>query len=144
MKDKNCNYSITVQKAWEISKSWKKAAIIWRALDHLFVIGAFAASVAVVYVSGTIGNSKEWIIGLSSIAALLTLTGFACNPTRYMSNYRAAFHRLNEALIANTDDQGLVKGKEGYIAIGNAINEGEMLIGRTYEVDYAFMDKPRI
>ena len=98
-------YNISLKKAWALSKSWKRAAIIWRTLDHIFSIGSFAASVAVIFVSGISKNDDNTsvinlaIIFFSSLAALLTLTGFACNPTKYMTNYRMAFQLLNQSCI---------------------------------------------
>ncbi|MCR5736123.1 MAG: hypothetical protein K6G64_00570 [Eubacterium sp.] len=129
-------YIINLNKAWSLSKSWKRAAIIWRTLDHIFVIGSFTFSIFVVFISAIDSNAKILIIVFSSLAAIFTLIGFACNPTKYMREYRLAFQILNEALISYTDEEGKIKGgKNGYIAIGEAIKKGERYIGKTFEVD---------
>ena len=53
-----------------------------------------------------------------------------------MSNYRSAFQILNEALVLNTNDSGMIKTPDGYELITKAIITGEKYIGRTFEVDY--------
>lgn len=128
-------YAISVNKAWALSKSWKRASIIWRTLDHIFALGAFAASMFVTYMAAEYSNKENVIIIVSSFAALLTLMGFACNPIKYMTNYRIAFQVLNTALVENTDAKGNIKnGEKGRKAIIDAIIRGEKYIGRTYAV----------
>ena len=134
-------YTISLSKAWALSKSWKRAAIIWRTLDHFFSIGSFASSVAVIFISGISNNASNpsainiGIICFSSLAALLTLTGFACNPTKYMTNYRLAFQVLNQALVENTDENGRISNENGFEIIRDAITKGEQYIGQTFDVD---------
>lgn len=124
-----------IDKAWDLSKSWKRAVIIWRTLEHFFVVGSFAASVSVIYISAEYPGNKEIVIALSSIAAILTIMSFACNPTKYMTNYRMAFEVLNDALISNTDKDGNFNGTdEGWKEIIEAVKQGEKFIGRTYEL----------
>lgn len=129
-------YAISLSKAWSLSKLWLRTSIMWRVLTHIFAVGASAASFAVVYISKSGQNSDHIVIILSLLSALLTLVGFACNPTRYMLNYRAAFQILNDALIRNTDEEGrIIDDPAGYEAIRSAIIEGERLIDKTYEVE---------
>lgn len=65
--------------------------------------------------------------------------GFACNPIKYMTNYRAAFQVLNAALIENTDDKGnIIDEVGGRMAIIQTIKKGEQYIGRTYDVNINF------
>lgn len=128
-------YIISLDKAWSLSKEWKRAAIIWRTLDHIFSIGSFLASISVIYISAA-NKDDTLVIILSSIAATLTLTTFACNPGKYMSNYRSAFQILNEALVLNTDDSGMINTPDGCEIIQKAIITGEKYIGRTFDVDY--------
>lgn len=136
MSCKQVNYYITLDKAWSLSKEWCRAAIIWRTLDHLFVLGSFGFSMATVYVAAEIENATAWIIVLSALSGILSMTGFACNPVKYMTNYRAAFQLLNEALVENTDEYGrLINGQEGRRAIKRAIKKAEQYIGRTFEID---------
>lgn len=128
---------ININKAWELSKLWKNAAIIWRIMDHLFAIGSFSASVSVVFISTTISTSQIAIVTLSSISAILTLMGFACSPMKYMKNYRTAFQILNSALVSNTDEKGhFVGDDEAWKEIINAIIEGEKYIGKTFETEF--------
>lgn len=130
--------ALTLSKIWKLSKIWRNASIIWQTVNHVFAIGASAASFAVVFVSGTIENATSAIIILSLTSALLTLVGFACNPTRYMLNYRIAFQILNNALVSNTNEKGeIIGGAGGYEAIHQAIIAGERYIGKTYEVDFS-------
>lgn len=125
-----------IEKAWELSKSWKKAVIIWRTVEHFFVVGSFAASIITIYISAEYPDLNEIVIVLSSIAAVLTVMGFACNPTKYMTNYRMAFELLNDALVSNTDKNGNFNGTdEGWKEIVEAVKQGEKYIGKTYEVN---------
>lgn len=55
-KERKPQEQFNLSRAWEISKSWKRGAIIWRLLDHFFVVGAFAFSIAVVYLSAENGG----------------------------------------------------------------------------------------
>ena len=136
MSRKKDNYNITIDKAWSLSKEWCRAAIIWRTLDHVFVLGSFGFSMATVYVAAEMENATAWIIALSALSGILSMTGFACNPVKYMTNYRAAFQLLNEALVENTDEYGrLINGSEGRRAITRAIKKAEQYIGRTFEID---------
>ena len=129
------NKIINLEKAWRLSKSWKNAAIIWRMLEHFFTVGSFVASVIVIYVSAEYDNCKSVVIALSTLAAMLTVMEYACNPGKYMSNYRMAFEMLNSALISNTDREGNFSGGEqGWKEIGIAIERGEKYIGKTYDV----------
>ncbi len=131
-------YTINLNKAWALSKSWKNSAIIWRTLDHLFAIGAFSFSILVVYICTIeIANRDIFIVFFSSLSAVLSLVGFACNPTKYMQGYRMAFQILNDALISNTDEYGNIKSKNGYEEIGDAIKQAERYIGTTFEVGKA-------
>ena len=50
-------YTITLEKAWSLSKEWKRAAIIWRTLDHFFVLGSFGFSMATVYLAAEVENT---------------------------------------------------------------------------------------
>jgi hypothetical protein len=125
---------MNLRRAWEVSKSWKRGAIIWRFLEHVFAVGAFASSIAVVYISATAENDRIQIILFSSMAAILTLMNFALNPTKYMSNYRLAFETLNAALVENTGKDGsLMYGDVSWAAIVNAIKQGETYISRTFD-----------
>ena len=118
-----------------LSKSWKKAAIIWRAFDHILVLGSFVASMFATYIAAEFTNKERTIIIASAVAGLLTLMGFACNPSKYMTNYRIAFQILNAALIENTDENGNIKNTEyARKAIIDAIIYGEKYIGKTYDV----------
>lgn len=128
-------YTITLDKAWSLSKEWKKAAIIWRALDHIFVLGSFTASMFAAYIAAESDNGTSIIIILSSLAALLTLMGFACNPSKYMTNYRKAFDILNDALVSNTDAEGQLIKNDNRVAITDAIKRAEKYIGKTFDVD---------
>lgn len=106
VKSDNAKRAITLSKAWMLSKSWKRAAIIWRFLDHFFAIGSFAASILTVYIASGASEDDPLIIVLSSISAFLSLSGFACNPRKYMIGYRKAFQELNQALVEHTDENG--------------------------------------
>ena len=129
-------YTINLNKAWSLSKSWKKAAIIWRTLDHIFAIGSFSFSIVVVFICSVMDDTRLLSIIFSSLAAILTLVGFACNPTKYMRGYRRAFQVLNAALVLHTDEHGNIKNTQnGYLAIQEAIIKGERFIGKTFEVD---------
>lgn len=131
----NRDKTINLKKAWWLVKYWKRAAIIGRALDHFFAVGSFVASVSVIYVSAELNSPKTIIIVLSSIAAMLTVMGYACNPTRDMVNYRIAFEVLNDALISNTDKDGnLIDDQNSWGEIAKAIIQGEKYIGKTYNV----------
>lgn len=131
----NKEYNITLNKAWSLSKEWKMAAIIWRTLDHVFVLGSFMASMLATYVAAERENDNNIIIVLSAIAAFLTLMGFACNPSKYMTNYRKAFDVLNDALISNTDVEGKLTSADGHRGIVEAIKRAEKYISKTYDVD---------
>lgn len=76
------------------------------------------------------------IIIFSSFSAFLSLSGFACNPRKYMAGYRKAFQELNNALVEHTDESGnyrsLPKSRE---AVMRAIQKGEIFISDTYEVE---------
>ena len=72
---------------------------------------------------------KSLVIALSSISALLTIVGFACNPRKDKTNYRMAFQVLNEALIKHGNEDSSTA------EIVCAIKIGERIIGRTYDVD---------
>ena len=123
---------MNVKKAWDLSKEWKRASIIWKLLDHFFAVGSFAASVSVLYV-GAQSNNDSLIILLSSIAAVFTLMGYACNPIGLMTNYRMAFEILNDALIASMNDKGEFSGKEeDWNKIQEAITAGEKHIGNVF------------
>ena len=139
---KKKEYAITLDKAWSLSKEWKKTAIIWRTLDHIFVLGSFTASIFAAYIAAESDNGTSIIIILSSLAALLTLIGFACNPSKYMTNYRKAFDILNDALVTNTDADGqLINGDNGRNTIIEAIKQGEKYIGKTFDVDECTKDE---
>lgn len=130
-----CEKRIDLEKAWLLSKSWKNAAIIWRTIEHFFTVGSFVASIIVIYVSAEYNNCKSVVIALSTLAAMLTVMEYACNPSKYMSNYRMVFEILNNALISNTDRNGNFSGGEqGWKEIGMAIERGEKYIGKTYDV----------
>lgn len=130
-------YAITLNKAWKLSKTWLWTAIFWRVMDHVFVIGSFALSICTVYITAAIKDADAIIILLSSLAATLTLVGFACNPTKYMENYRSAFQILNEALILNTTSGGdYADGDKSHREIVKAIKLAENYIGKTYEVGF--------
>lgn len=127
-------YAITSDKAWRLSKEWKNCALIWQTLDHIFTIGSFAASVGTIYIVSETDVSRFAIVTLSSISAILTLMSFACNPSKYKTNYRAAFQVLNEALVENTDKNGEIKnGDDNRKAIVDAIKQGERYIGNTFD-----------
>ena len=85
-----------------LAEEWKCAAIIWRVLDHAFVVGSFLASIIVIFISTDAESAHIKITALSSAAAGLTLMGFACKPTKYMKNYRKAFQILDDALRSDT------------------------------------------
>ena len=127
------DYAITDEKAWKLSKEWKRAAIIWQTLDHVFTIGSFAASVGTIYIVAETDASHFLIILLSSISAILTLMSFACNPTKYKTNYRAAFQILNDALVENTHTDGRIQTDKNRKAVINAIKQAERYIGNTYD-----------
>lgn len=127
-------YAITVSRAWSLSKEWNRSAIIWRTLDHVFSIGSFALSIITVYIAATTPEDQIAIILLSSFAAILTLTGFACNPNKYVSGYRLAFQVLNQALIENTNKEGDFKDENSRTVVIKAIKQGEIFIGKTYDV----------
>ncbi len=136
------DYNIDMETAWRLSKSWLHSAIIWRVIDYVISIGAFVLSMLVVYFTVEIGVDKELIVILSSASALLVLGGFALNPTKFIHNYRAAFQILNEAIVENVDENGVVVGDEGIDKIRRAIISGERRIGRTYEIEYDDLIKP--
>ena len=127
-------HAITVSRAWSLSKLWNRSAIIWRTLDHVFSIGSFGASMGTVYVAAATPEKLIAIIILSSVAAILTLTGFACNPNKYMTGYRLAFQVLNQALIENTNIEGDFKDENSRTDVIKAIKQGEIFIGKTYDV----------
>lgn len=136
MSKKNTKYVITLDKAWSLSKRWKRTAMIWRLLDHILVMGSFASSISVVYIASEFSEAKAIIVVLSSLAALLTLMSFACNPGKYMTNYRRAFDSLNDALVSHTDTEGrLTNEEQGRKAIIEAIMQGEKYIGRTFDIE---------
>lgn len=87
-----------------------------------------------VYVAAANPEKLIAIIILSSVAAILTLTGFACNPNKYMTGYRLAFQVLNQALIENTNIEGDFKDENSRTAVIKAIKQGEIFIGKTYDV----------
>lgn len=137
----NRKYAISINKTWALSKSWKRAAIIWRTFDHVFVLGSFAASMFAIYIAAESSNKESSIIIASAIAGLLTLMGFACNPSKYMTNYRMAFQILNAALVENTDSEGNINNNEyARKQIIDAIICGEKYIGKTYD---AFLQSDR-
>lgn len=128
-------YSVSIEYAWYLSKIWLRAALVWRILEHFFVLGSFATSVAVIYIAAEDSNAKLFIIILSSLSAVFTLTSFACNPTQYMRCYRKAYDVLNDALVINTDEnRKQINGSEGRKQITEAIKKGEEFIGKTYGV----------
>lgn len=136
VKTDNSPKAITLSKAWMLSKSWKRASIIWRFLDHFFAMGSFAASISTVYIASGASEDNPLIIVLSSISAFLSLSGFACNPRKYMTGYRKAFQELNHALVEHTDESGryrsLPKDRD---AVMRAIQRGERYISETYELE---------
>lgn len=124
-----------LKSAKRLLNKWKIAAIIWRVLDHTFVIGSFAASVIVIFISADAKSAHVKITAFSSLAAILTLMGFACKPTKYMKNYRKAFQLLNEALVSNTSKEGKFSDDEkAWNAVIEAIKRGEEYIGITYDL----------
>lgn len=128
-------YVVTVASASKLAKSWRNAAIIWRTLDHIFVIGSFFSSILVVYITASFPGDQAFTITLSSVAAVLTLMSFACNPAKYMMNYRLAFQTLKSALQENVDGGGnFIGGEKGRNQVVIAIKQGESYIGRTYEL----------
>ena len=132
-KERKPQEQLNLSRAWEISKSWKRGAIIWRFLDHFFAVGAFAFSIAVVYLSAGNGDNNFLIIFFSSSAAILTLMGFALNSTQYMSSYRTAFELLNSALTKNTDENGVFKcGTDAWNEVVLTVKRGEQIIGKTF------------
>ncbi|MBQ6432275.1 MAG: hypothetical protein IJJ99_10435 [Oscillospiraceae bacterium] len=137
-------YKISLDKAWSLSKNWKRSAIMWRVFDHAFAILAFACSMIVVYVSSTQPSQTTLIIILSSVSALLTLTGFACNPSRYMKAYRYAYQILNEVLVEQTDSKGqLIDQKTSMKAIQKAIVQGEKHIGLSYDMELELCEEKK-
>ncbi len=135
------NYKVDLNKAWKLSKLWKNLAIMWRVFDHLFAIISFIASVSAIYISASDKNDPNIIIILSSIAAALTLMGFALNPAKYMTNYRAAFDLLNAALITNIDENGnLIDGNNSWSEIASAIIKGEAIIDKVYDFSMVYVD----
>lgn len=150
MKSKSNRYFFyPMGRAWELERIWGKAAFVWRALDYVFAIGAFAASVATVCISGafpsitdtiaealSLQTPQTWVIILSSLSAVLTLTGFACNPSKHMTSYRCAYERLNAVLLRCSDMEGnIIDSLENRKRIQHAIELGEKEIGKTYEVN---------
>lgn len=128
-------YRISLDRAWALSELWKRTAIIWRTLDHVFAIGAFSLSMLVVFISATNAGGSVPVIALSALSGILSLVGFVCNPTKYMRGYRIAYQILNEALVINTDEYGKARnGEESYRKIRKAISIAERYIGTTYEV----------
>lgn len=137
MNTDSCKDAITVDRAWKLSKCWKRHAIAWRFLDHFFALGSFAASITTVYLAGeATSDYHQHIIVLSSISAFLSMSGFACNPKKYMIGYRKAFQVLNYALLEHTDEHGKFRSlSRGRDAVIRAIQKGEVYISDTYEVD---------
>lgn len=127
-------YAITAEKAWTLSKLWNRTALIWRIVDHALTATAFFCSILVVFVESIqLENKTIFIIILSSLAALFTMVSYAVNPYEYMSNYRAAFQVLNEALMKNTDLDGRFRDDSSRQEVINAISVGESYIGRTFD-----------
>ena len=62
------------------------------------MLGSFATSVAVIYIAAEDSNAKLFIIILSSLSAVFTLTSFACNPTQYMRCYRKGKYPIRQKL----------------------------------------------
>ena len=136
------NCKMDYDKAWKLAQAWKWSAIGWRVLEHFFVVGAFAASVGVIYLSTTGNNCDEIVVGLSALSATLTLTGFACHPSVDMKNYRMAFELLNAALISQTEAKGKFKNtEEAWKVITDAIVLGEKYIGKTCDTPDFEKDK---
>ena len=127
-------YAISAKRAWKISKVWLKTSLVWQVVDHFLSIGSFAASVYTIYLVAEKTSSDTQIIALSSIAAVLTLMSFACNPGKYKTNYRIAFQILNAALIENTGDDGNFR-ENGRTKVEKAIILGEQYIGKTFDTD---------
>ena len=106
-------------------------------LDHAFVVGSFLASIIVIFISTDAESAHIKITALSSAAAVLTLMGFACKPTKYMKNYRKAFQILDDALRSNTSKEGeFLDDDKSWQEVINAIKVGETYIGKTYDVDF--------
>lgn len=129
-------YAISSEKAWKVSKYWKNISIVWQTVDHFLSIGSFAASVYTIYLVSEHDDIASAVIVWSSVAAILTLMSFACNPVKYKVNYRIAFQILNEALVENTDDSGeFMNQQNARKAVVQAIIRGERYIGKTFDTD---------
>lgn len=133
------NWEMDYDSAWKLAKVWKRTTIRWRILEHFFVIGSFAASVGVIFISTTEWSTDGLVVGLSALSAIMTLTGFACHPSVDMKNYRMAFELLNAALLSQTDSEGRFNNtEEGWRIITDAIILGEKYIGKTCDApDFA-------
>lgn len=129
-------YAISSEKAWKVSKCWKNTSLIWQTVDHFLSIGSFAASVYTIYLVSEHDDIASAVIVWSSVAAILTLMSFACNPAKYKVNYRIAFQILNAALVENTDESGEFKDQQNARkAVVQAIIRGERYIGKTFDTD---------
>lgn len=126
---------INVNMAWELSKLWRNAHIIWKVIEHLLVIASFSASILTVYIASQSPKTFWIIILLSSISAICTMMQFAFNPVKYINSYRLAFEELNAVLVKNSNSEGdFVGGADGWNEIIQAIIKGEEYIGKTYYV----------
>lgn len=129
---------VDVNKAWELSKSWLRAPILWKTIEYILITGSFSSSIISVYIAGQYPDRRWIIIMLSSVAAICTLMQFAFNPAGYINSYRLAFEELNAALVKNSNSEGeFIGGDEGWNEIVQAIIKGEEYIGMTYCVSRA-------
>lgn len=123
-------------QADRLKRIWFSSSIIWKIVDLVFAIGAFAASVAVILIGAIEKDQVPMIviIILSAISAIFALTGFACASGQTSSSYRAAFQLLYSTIIANIDKDGNVSdsGRQNII---RAMIIGERILGKTYGVD---------
>ena len=128
-----------------LRRIWFASSIIWRIVDLFFAIGAFTASITVVFLGVSYPSDNKGallfpIVLLSSVSALLTLTGFACSSGRTSTAYRHAFQILNRAVISNISIDGDTDEK-GRDEIKKAMVIGENIVGKTYGVDYELSEK---
>ncbi len=138
-KDKSeSKYTINLEKAKALSKSWKKSENIWRILNLFFTMGPIAFSMIVVFISIiNMINRDYYIILFSSLSGVLSLVGCACNPIKYVQGYRMAYEELDNAIDSYKNKHSKIKTKERYKEIGDAIKQAETYIGTTFEVGVA-------
>ena len=137
------NDDILLVESDYLRRVWFKAAVIWKVVDLVIVIGAFITS-SLAIILGVLYPSKLLCpMVLSFMSAILTFAGLACSSGQNSSKYRQVYQLINRAVIINIDKNGDVDEK-GRSEIKKAIITGEFIIGKTYGIDYDLLEKENI